>query len=441
MSTSLELLADDVLLNVISFLSYTDATALRGSSRRFRELCDRQLKSRLILVDSSENGFNFTQRAYKRTNFDSNVAINVKYEKLLNLFESTLPNIRTLCLHEVEGIRDDNVHKIADSLRNLNYLWLYRLYRHLTDKGLSQLFLRCKKLQKLALHFLDINGSCFRDIPPVKSLSISSHWNLDADSYIALCSRLANTLESFSFDNLYGTEINKNLLRKIPKLKSVEITIHKSADFVPCLREITTHDQIDELSLNTIAEVSGENLLSIPFFIKITSVSLIFDSRISDEDLMKIIQRFPNVTDLSLNINDEGYYGAMYRGMDVDKVFPEYQKTVDVIRDLKNLENLSLIFDKSSHFKTRVDRYCDTLFSCRLLKRFKLGCLNDCELHAICDYLSTFSFEGCNRKFEVELFTSSKEVKVSDSLRFVRIYKQLDKEEREKSFYSTSNKR
>ncbi|RWS00475.1 hypothetical protein B4U79_16342 [Dinothrombium tinctorium] len=441
MAPNFEDLADDVLLNIISFVAYKDIYSLSLVSNRFRTLCKQQVKYRSLLVDSTENGFKLTQRTYRRTVFDSNEAINVRYEKLLDVFITHLPNIRTLCLHEVDGITDENVHLIALYLPNLSYLWLYRLYRHLTDKGLQQLFPLCRNLQKLALHFLDINGSCFNEIPQVKYLSISSHWNLDTGSCLMLCNRLRNSLERFCLDNLHGIEILKNLLKRITNLKAVEITIHKSADFVPFLKEISSNGSIEELSLNIIAEVNGENVNSIAVFENVMSVSLAFDNRISDEDLMRIIERFPNVKELNLTLTDEGYYGSLYRDEDPENILPEYSRTIDTIKHLQCLQTLNLFFDKCNRFKTHVDRYCRSIFDSDCIQHIKFGLLDQDELNALLAYLNDTLTQHPERQLQIELYTFAKESNVVCDLSNLKlkVFRQQDKEEREMNLYSSSN--
>ncbi|RWS27351.1 hypothetical protein B4U80_13724 [Leptotrombidium deliense] len=169
---SFDSLPNELILRIISFFGYKDIPAFSLTCHRVHRLCELQLSNRKLLVNAClPDSLQYVRRV---TGYSLNkeVTVNVNGFKLLSTLRFKLPNIRILVLKKIKCLNDKNIHFIGEYLKNLTALWLFSI-EDVSDNGMTALFGHCSQLQTLGIHYLNINGDCFKNVPLVTHLSLA----------------------------------------------------------------------------------------------------------------------------------------------------------------------------------------------------------------------------------------------------------------------------
>ncbi|RWS15056.1 hypothetical protein B4U79_17922 [Dinothrombium tinctorium] len=194
-----------VLGKIIFRLTFEDIAAASLVSYRFYLICSQVIKERKVIVNTLNTECMYLKRKIKGLKMCEKAITSIGEIKMLNLFKSTLTNVTVVALEKpTSELHDGNIHLITESLPNLQCLSLAN-NKLIYDNGLSALFENAPNLERLGLHNLFVTGVCFKNIPKVKQLSLTSYsalqLNLTKYSDI-LCDRVGDCLEEFS---LYST--------------------------------------------------------------------------------------------------------------------------------------------------------------------------------------------------------------------------------------------
>ncbi|RWS09836.1 hypothetical protein B4U79_17664 [Dinothrombium tinctorium] len=313
MSEFCDSFADNVWIEIISFLAFKDVASLSRVSKRLNSLCKTQLKTRTVLVVSDLVVSSYEGCFYAiddRLVFPKHVTINnTEAELLLNKALPLLPNLKTLCLDFVEDFTDDSLHLIADRLPNLRHLWLSCL-SEVTDDGFAQLFRKLPNLETLGFQYYhgSYDLSCFKHAPPVKQLFIGIFDTNALPTFTEnskfMFQRLESSLEKLHYATLESEDTQQlfNFLQNYQRLNSL---------FLFYIMDLT-NSRFDKLSnLNSLQELHlrlyefnwEDGSVAFPVFSNVKTLSIETETFVASK-MEQFLQNFPNLEIIGVKILD-----------------------------------------------------------------------------------------------------------------------------------------
>ncbi|RWS12123.1 hypothetical protein B4U79_17482 [Dinothrombium tinctorium] len=305
--------------------------------------------------------------------FTSFHRINVNFSKLIDLFQTQLSEIQNLCIHNCDGINDNNIKLIGIHLRNLKCLSICDL--QVTDDGLASLFDVCSNLETLIFSPSDdnFNGSCFQHLPPLKNLALFGWFQLTQPQCELLHRRLSNSLESLGYFNLDCDfeNIIKILLNDFSHLKTVKWRISKDWDTLQLLFRCSLGLFCDYLSpemrglqqitLLNCPNVTAAEIESLPSFENAKCINFSFAMKVSDLNLSKLLSHFPNMQKLRLRLKGN---------------FKRHHETLYLISKMSNLKELDLEFITYDESEMIIDENLSRIFNAPNLQRIGIACVD-----------------------------------------------------------------
>ncbi|RWS27826.1 hypothetical protein B4U80_12837 [Leptotrombidium deliense] len=400
MMTAFEELPDGVLLDILSRLSTKQVSRVGLLCRRLYVICKDELKRRSSLIVTSRN----PEENFESLNGDCNAfmfgsdSINASFPQTLHLLRISLVNIRYLRLHYCDGINDENVFFVGKYLPNLKKLWISDM--GLTDEGLSILFTHCDVLETLILGAFQMNGSCFKYLPPLKNFTIE-HFEFDSQCFELLSKRLTNTLEKFSFYfyfhkhyESFNDWILEKFLNHFPKLKTFKWycnptlfdyrTIDGEIAYPSFYFFLSTINEIEELALSYCPTLPLQQLRHLPKFYSLKSLSVGFYNDTSDDCFAELVSKFPNLERLHFSASR----------------LDTFVKSIDAIKHLHSLRELSLQYQG-------FQQELQLLFDCKSLRKLKITGFDNKQFIDFIDFAK--NNERSDAPLEVELIMQIKE--------------------------------
>ncbi|RWS07985.1 hypothetical protein B4U79_19039 [Dinothrombium tinctorium] len=307
MNLNLLSLSDDVLLNILSYLSIKEVTALRRVCRRLHTLSAIRLNNERTF-DNYDCSKNLAKLRFVEENCPNLVSFDMtdvplNFSKLTIRLRNSFECIRKLILCESRDVNNSNIHLIGDCLPNLTVLYLADL--KVTDNGFTSLFSKCERLVELKLRRLSFSGSCFAAFRDhLLSLTLTLCDSVTEEGFRCLCDGRGKYLTRFELMAVPRGAINQHIYNQI------------AANF-RCLKVFkfnVFHDKINALSLNsfpdleifdlTISHLNFKNDRHINSQMqKIRQINLSIET-FTDKTISHILTQTPHLEELNLWIRD-----------------------------------------------------------------------------------------------------------------------------------------
>ncbi|RWS00513.1 hypothetical protein B4U79_16855 [Dinothrombium tinctorium] len=396
--SSFERLTDDVLMKIVSFVAFKDMPSLRCTSKRLNSICGQQLLSRSVLVN--EGFFDFKQQCYLYENgiFNKEMKIRLTYAKMLNLLKKTLPNVRSLALVAVDGLFDENVHIIGEYLPNLQNLFIFEKNDHLKDSGLSRLFPKCPNLQRVWIHGIGLDGSCFKSLSKITYFSYMPYYN----SFIETIdlTMLVSSLQTLRIHSKNHFSFPKHFLPHCDHLKSLSIPIFDETQFATILNNISVVGRVSKLGVAIHFQLESELLQTLLPNHAIKNLSFKFLSFVSTENIGELLQRFPNVEHLCLKLKRPGNH-SRNEVVDINQL-------LSIISNVQRLQTLELCVRKEHNAKSLRINTLLSLLNIERLRDLQIGYLWAEEVNEIIACVQDYYSQRSDKRVKISLIIGDK---------------------------------
>ncbi|RWS01433.1 hypothetical protein B4U79_18421 [Dinothrombium tinctorium] len=362
------------------------------------------------IIDSSYTPANFAMD--ERICFPRNAIIKTKCaDILLNQILVSLPNLTTLCIHDLNGFNEENLHLIADRLPNLRNLWLLGIYSSdfsiIPNRAFEMLFDKLNGLQTFGFFDDCRDHSILSRIPiSVKHLLLYGDLRFPVRTLNYIVDRLHNSVEKlyFKYSSNAQTQGLFDCLRKFRNLNSLYLCSHnlKNSKFA-----ILHHENLNDLSVSvhTFYWKNDDNSFTLPQFTNVKTLSIhIVHGRINTTRFKTFLAHFPALQILNFCV-------------DLPLRNPFFQRIMKAISSLTSLKELNLKFAFESELKREFFHLLiSNLLSLRILR---IGIVYNDHLSVVTNLINVMQEFGGQLKAELYLLGNLEQtlgIKTNDNI-------------------------